>query len=214
LFSLLSAAPTFNADLIAPFNNAQFHQQTFESTYYSAEANRTLVGWDVVKVLLGARYIRLEEDYLFSTIGTGALPAGGTAALASSTENNLVGLQAGLDMVYPVSQFASTDFRARAGVYANIAETDVQLFNQGAVSLRNARDEVEVAGVFEFGTAIRYQLGEALTIRAGGEVWYLTGVATAPSQIQTVVSNSLGSNVDVDDDIFYYGGVFGAEFRF
>ncbi|MEO1528737.1 MAG: hypothetical protein AAFX06_25230 [Planctomycetota bacterium] len=214
LFSVLSAAPTFNADFIAPFNNAQFHDQLYESTYYSAEANRVLVGWDVVKVLLGARYIRLEEEYLFSTIGTGPLPGGATGALASNTENNLIGLQAGLDMVYPIAQYASTDFRLRGGVYANIAESDVQLFNQGAIVLRNAPDDVDIAGVFEFGSGIRYQLGEALTIRAGGEFWYITGVATAPGQIQRVVSNSLGSNLDIEDDVFYYGGVFGAEFRF
>ena len=194
LFSRLTptAAVTTFDDFVAPFNNAQFHDQLYESTYYSGEANRTLVGWDVVKVLLGARYIRIEEDYLFSTIGTGPLPGGASGALGSSTENNLFGLQAGLDMVYPVARYASTDFRLRGGVYANIAESDVQLFNQGAVVLRNASDDVDVAGVFELGGGFRYQLGEALTLRAGGEFWYLTGIATAPGQLGTVVNNRLG----------------------
>ncbi len=38
---------------------------------------------------------------------------------------------------------------------------------------------LKLAGVFEVGSGIRYQLGQMLSVRAGVELWYLDGMATA-----------------------------------
>ncbi|MCO8123974.1 hypothetical protein NHH03_19675 [Stieleria sp. TO1_6] len=201
----------FDGSVLDPFSNANVQYQAYTSEYWSGELNKTLVGWDVAKVLIGGRYISIEEDYLLASQQT----AGNTSAsLRSQTENALVGIQGGLDLLYPIAQHVYTDFRGRAGAYANFAESNVDLRNQGSSVIRRNRDDTELAGVFEIGGGIRYQMGEMLSIRAGGEMWYITNVATAPDQINTAVTNNLGRNIDIDQGLFYYGVNIGAELRF
>ncbi len=203
-------APAFDPTLISPFFDSTVQTQTYTSEYYSLEASKTLVGWDVAKVLFGGRYINIDEDYRYAATDT----AGDSGLLSSGTENDLLGLQVGLDLLYPVSQHLYSDLRVRAGGYANFAQTDVQLAKNSNVEILRRQSETELAGVFELGTGLRYQVGEMLSLRAGGEFWYITGVATAPDQFSRTIDNNLGSRADVEDDLFYYGLTVGAELRF
>lgn len=196
--------------LLDPFNNANSHSQFHTSEYWSAEINRTIVGWDVVRILFGGKVIRIEEEYGFRSLGSN----GDTAALTSSTENTLIGVQAGLDMLYPVARNVYTDFRGRAGGYLNLADSNVGLFNNGFREINTSRDDNEFCGAFEIGGGLRYQLGEILSIRGGGELWYITDTATAPNQISQAVANTLGSRIDIGEGLFYYGVNFGMELRF
>ena len=69
------------------------------------------------------------------------------------------------------------------------------------------------AGVFEVGSGFRYQLGQALSIRGGFELWYIAGLATAPDQVRRVITPQTGRNIRIDDDVFFYGLTLGAEIR-
>jgi hypothetical protein len=210
--SVLRADPGdvgFDADWLAPFQDSTLQTQTYDSDYYSGEINKTIVGWDVARVLCGARYIRFDEDYRF----TGA-SANGTGLISNMTENNLLGVQAGLELLYPVAPHIYSDIRGRIGGYYNFAERDARLYNQGELIQRTIRDDEDFAGVFEFGGGLRWQLGEALIIRGGGELWYITGIAAASDQIGPVVNTQLGNRIDLGDDIFFYGVTASAEFRF
>ena len=193
---------------LSSFNNASFQSQRYDSEFWSIEASKTIVGWDVAKILIGARYIDYDEDFTYISQS-----AAGVGQLNSDVTNQLFGLQIGLDLLYPVGQFAYADFRGRAGGYLNFADADVSLVNAGAAVFANNDDDEEIAGMFEIGTGFRYQVGEALSVRVGTELWYLTGVATAPDQPRSVLSTSTGNAIRVDDDILFYGLTFGAELR-
>lgn len=201
----------FDATFLDPFQDANLQTQFYNSEYWSGEFNRTMVGWDVAKALLGGRVIRVEEDYgyasekdIFSSF----------ADLTTRTRNTLVGIQLGMDLLYPVAQHLYTDVRGRGGLYYNFAESDVRLRNQGVTVLSNSRDDEEWAGVFEIGLGLRWQLGEMLSIRGGGEVMYITNAATIAGQIDTNVTNALGRSVDINDGLLYYGANAGIELRF
>ena len=193
---------------LSAFNNSTFQSQTYTADYWSIEASKTLVGWDIAKLLFGTRYVDYDEEYAyFAQNGTD------TGLLRSDVNNQLFGAQVGLDLLYPIACHAYTDFRGRAGAYLNFVEDDVSLSNAGANVFANGDDDTEIAGLFEVGTGIRYQLGEALSVRVGTELWYLAGVATAPDQINQVVTPDTGTSVRADDDVLFYGFNLSAQLR-
>ncbi len=201
----------FDGTFLDPFDAANVQTQTYSSEYWSAELNKTLVGWDVAKAMVGARMIQIDESFLYTSQKT---IFSSTADLSSRTENTLVGIQAGLDLLYPISRNVYTDFRGRGGLFYNLAESDVRLRNTGAVVIHNIRDDEEFSGVFELAFGLRWQLGKMLAIRGGVEAWYICNTATAAGQIDNYVTYALGTGTDIDDDMLYYGGNFGAELRF
>ena len=193
---------------LGSFEDMTFQTQTLTSEFWSIEANRTLVGWDVAKILIGGRYIELDEVYTLT--GTSNLP--GTPLGVSTTENRLAGAQIGLDLLYPIGVFAYTDFRARAGLYYNASEATVFAGSNGITSLARSDSSDDFAGVFEIGSGVRYQLGEMLSVRAGSELWYISNIAAAADQFASGVLS--GRNVDASDDIFVFGFNWGAELKF
>lgn len=212
--------------------------QRLNAEYFSIDASKTINGWEVAKLLIGGRYVDYDETYGY--VGTtritdsdfpgGTLPADRVVEstqsidLTNQVENQLLGLQVGLDLLYPIGRFAFSDTRMRAGAYANFAEsrfnqvgsftpnvttgtplvTDIQT----SLNAQNSIDEVELAGLFELGTGIRYQLGELLSVRAGVELWYLSGVASATQNVA-----AQGNAISVDDDVLFTGVSFGSELR-
>lgn len=206
---LIPEAPIVGTDLDS-FNNARSQSQSYEADYWSAEFSRTSQGWEVIKVLYGLRYIDYSEEYRYRTVDV----TDGNGLLRSDTDNSMIGGQVGLDLLYPVARYAYVDMRGRAGLYLNLAESDVDIINDGVSVVSFSPDEKELAGVFELATGLRYQLGEMLSVRGGGEIWYLSGIATAPDQIGAQVGRSFGSSLNVDDDIFVVGLNVGAELKY
>ncbi|MGB7328568.1 MAG: hypothetical protein WBD31_27070 [Rubripirellula sp.] len=198
------------AAAMASFTDATFQQQTLSAEYYSLEASKTLVGWEMAKLLIGGRYINYDEDYSY----TSRTAASGNGQLRSQTQNDLIGLQVGMDLLYPISRHGYSDVRARAGAYYNSYDTSVSVFDAGTLRANGSDDGGELAGMFELSTGVRYQLGEILSVRAGVELWYLSGVASATEQFSTQISDRTGRGSNADDDILFTGVSVGAELRY
>ncbi len=207
---LTPGLPVAAADLTA-FSNAENQSQFYNAEYFSLESSRTLVGWQVAKVLYGFRYIDYQEDYNYFSSNT---TAGRAGQLTSNTENKMFGAQIGLDLLYPMSCHGYADFRGRAGAYLNLVDDDVLLINNGNTILSTNDSDSELAGFFELGSGVRYDLGEALSVRAGTEFWYLSGVASAIDQVPALVTPNVGRRVNADDDVFFMGLTVGAEFKY
>ena len=200
--------PVAASDL-STFSNATSQAQTYSAEYWSIEANKTLMGWDVAKLLFGARYINYDEEYNYFSQS-----ASGAGLLRSTTENQLFGLQVGMDLLYPVCRHGYADFRGRIGGFANFADSDVGISNAGSSVLRNISDDTEIAGLIEIGSGFRYQVGELLSLRAGVEIWYLTGVASANDQFSGPIRPGTGLQTDTDDDVLFTGISVGGELRY
>jgi len=209
--NMVAGLPVPVSDLTS-FYDATFQAQGLDAEYFSFEMNRTKIGWDVIKLLHGIRYIEYSEDYFYYSdpLAAGVNPG----LLRSSTENRLIGAQVGIDLTYPMTCRLWSDARARAGAYANFAENSFQLINDGNLRVFNEDDEIGLAGVFEIGGGLRYHLTNNLHIRAGSELWYVTQLATAQGQFRRVVRPTTGRTTDSGDDVFMVGISLGGEWKF
>ena len=200
---------TLASNAMDTFQDASFQSQRYASEYWSVEGSRVFHGWGVSKFLYGVRYADFSESIRFSTINpTGA------GFFRSETENRMIGGQVGLDLLYPVARHAYADFRGRAGAYYNVVDMRFDVINAGDRVVSARQDKDTLAGIFELGSGLRYQLGESLSIRGGFEVWYLTGVGTAREQIRNRIDVRSGEKVSTDDGVVIYGINVGAEFRY
>lgn len=223
---LTSAVDDINAALVAglpiavaglsTFTDASLAIQALDAELMSFEFNRTMIGWDVIKLLYGMRYIHYDEDFIYFSRRTGGAAPGalGDGILASRTENRMLGAQVGIDMTFPVTCRMWSDMRARAGAYANFAENRFQLTNNNALQIFSEDDDVGLAGMIEFGGGLRYYLTNNFHIRGGGELMYITEVATALNQFGPVMTPTTGRGVNAGDSIFLFGFSVGAELKF
>lgn len=214
----LVAGPGIGPNALDVFENATFQRQTHASRFHSGELNRTFRGWDVIRTLVGLRYIDFDDRFHYQAINAAAPPgAATTGSLRSQVRNRMIGGQLGLDMGYPMGRKVWSMIRARGGLFINLAESDMLIGNDaggGTLTVANRGNSTDVSGILEFGATMQYRLGQALAARAGYEFWYLVNVGTAPDQLTPVVTPALGSRPDVGDNVFFHGFVFGAELMF
>lgn len=212
LTSLLNVdLPLFAGNHLTSFTNSDFQTQRFEAELYSFELNRTLVGWEIIKLLYGVRYIQYDEEFLYAATGSGTT---GDGLLRSEVENRMVGGQVGIEMTYPITCRLWSDFRGRAGAFANFAENDFRFANDDQLLVASRDDTTELAGVFELGGGVRYYVTNNFHLRAGAELWYIAGVASAVDQFGSTIRSGTGRSTDADDDVFLYGINAGAEWKF
>ncbi len=206
--TFLTAVPPVVPANLSAFSNATSQFQSYEADYWSFEANRTLVGWEVAKLLYGVRYSEYDETYTYLSQNT----ASERGLLRSDVDNQLLGAQVGMDLLYPVCENGYTDFRARAGLFINFADLDLRVLNAGSTVAASFQSRERLAGAIELGGGFRYQLGEMLSLRAGAELWYLSGIATAGGQFTGgILANR---EVRMKDDFLISGVSFGAELKF
>ncbi|MEL6894490.1 MAG: hypothetical protein AAFP90_00100, partial [Planctomycetota bacterium] len=191
------------------FPNVVQQSQSYTSRFYGFEANRVYGGWDVVQLVYGLRYLDFNEAIAYDTVND----INQRGAMRVRSDNRMYGAQIGMDAGTPISQYGWVDTKLRAGIYLNDADSKVDLANNGAVILDTGGSDTEIAGFFEFGLGLRQDLGEALSIHAGYEAWYLTNVATAADQIFTTVTPTMGTGTRINDDVFFYGLTMGATLR-
>lgn len=204
----LTTAPPLGAANISAFNNASLQTQKYEAEYWSIEANRTLMGWDVAKLLYGFRYIEYDEAFnYFSQNATE------TGLLQSAVDNQMFGLQVGLDLLYPVSRCGYMDFRGRLGGFFNAVDTEFRLVNDGTLEVRNFDDDEEFCGLIELSSGVRFRFG-SWSIRGGAELWYLSNVATATDQFTGVIATTTGNRSRVNGDVLMTGLSLGAKLRY
>ena len=207
LQTFLSAVPPFTSADLSAFTNAEFQSQKWTAQYWGCELNRTMVGFDLAKLLVGLRYVDYDEKYnYFSQTATQS------GLLRSEVKNQMIGLQCGMDLLYPLCHNGYADFRSRAGIFANFAELDGRFVNANTTFISTRQDDTGLAGVLEIAGGFRYQVTDCFSLRAGGELWWLGGMATAPDQFKNSVSQLQG--VRTKDDFVVAGATFGAELRY
>ena len=195
-------APVSAAD-ISSFNDAFIQTVNYDARYWSAELNKTYVGWEVAKMLCGIRYIDFEEQYsLYSENDTES------GSIYSDIDNRLIGFQIGMDLTYPILKKTYVDFRGRAGIYANFMDLDLAVINDNEWAAGVNDRSVEAAGQFELGVGLRYQVSPKFSLKCGTELWYLSGIGTAYDQLNNGIMgrNSVEGYEDLINAVFSYGG--------
>lgn len=192
---------------VSAFNNATFHSQRYEASLNSIEFHSKTWGWDVFAVTLGVRYLRYDEEYAF----TGINRLGQTGVFQTTTDNNLLGPQLGVEFRYPFLPGWSISSRYKGGVYANFIDTNTQLVNNGAAILNNGADDVALGAMAEIGTRVSRNFGNRASVFAGYDLYYIYGLALAGEQTSNVLVRSSGRSLEDEGDIWLSGITAGVE---
>ena len=199
---LFPVAP-LTQDKISAFFDANQQSVNYDARYWSAELNRTYVGWEVAKMLCGIRYIDFEEQYSVDSENDTE-----SGSIYSDIDNRLIGFQIGMDLTYPILKKTYVDFRGRAGIYANFMDLDLAVINDNEWSAGVNDRSVEAAGQFELGVGLRYQVSPKFSLKCGTELWYLSGIGTAYDQLNNGIMgrDSVEGYEDLINAVFTYGG--------
>ena len=159
---------------------------TYTSRVDSAEINQRIKlntynpFWNV-NWLWGVRYFHLSDDFALS--GSDIDPDN-SETLAYKTQNNLVGLQTGLQWLWG-------SVRSQAGIEGKVGLMDNFYTQQGTDSATGAtiipfngsHSGSDLAGLFEISVLVRLRLAQALWLQAGYQYYCVTGLALGPRQL-------------------------------
>jgi hypothetical protein len=207
---------------------------------FSAEANGRLDLSSRVTVLAGFRWLQLNDSLggtltppdvyaptWKSTNPNAALPdvplTGPTLAgnyppfWVTDTQNNLFGLQIGVDgKLLELGRF-SLEGQLKAGIFDNYAKesTGVSLAKQVHPSEASANG---AAYAGEASLKVKYRISERLGLKAGYEALWLGQVALAPGQIQETHTGPTGDvralGVNMGSSVLFQGFTAGLEYSF
>ena len=193
---------------ISAFNGANFQQHYYKSHLHSAEVNRNFWGWDVVTTSYGLRYIQLDENFRYTSIN-----GGNVGVLQMATHNHIIGPQIGSEWFYDIGGRFYLSGKLKLGAFLNFNDGNGSLTNSGptATAIANADSNVGFSALGETQMNVFYKLSRNTRLRAGYEMWYLYGAATANDNLPGVVTPFYGRNLDDEDDVFFHGASVGFE---
>lgn len=163
--------------------------------------------------LIGFRYLSLREDLSIS----GAKPVGSlieTGYYDVSSRNDLYGAQFGLRLRRCRGQF-SWEGAGKIGIYYDQAGQEQVFIDYPDFPLRPlvSSSGGSVACVSELNLTGIYQLNETWGLRAGYNVMWIQGVATAPDQLDFTFASTSGTGLNTGGGLFLHGVNLGLEAR-
>jgi hypothetical protein len=207
LNSLLTTDGGYVNSQIDTFDGAIRHIQAEQSKLQSYETNRRWFAEDVMSTLLGLRVIQLNESFLFDSVDQDF----GAGSYRKSTRNYLVGAQIGSDVYRPLGQRLSIGQRTRAGVFANFNKGETALANRGSFLIFARDNDIDLAGLIQYGATARYRILPKVSAVGGYEGWVLAGVSSVSDQSYTPVTPTSGLTYDAKDTLFFHGATGGLE---
>jgi hypothetical protein len=186
----------------------------YTSALYNGELNLRRQANEWLTLVAGFRAIELDERYhgMGTDFGNPTL----TDFLSTATFNHLYGGQIGADAeVFNLGGPLQINVLCKAGVFGNTAEQNYQLAPSGIITDSLAtRSCSQTSFMGEAGVVATYALTKRLAFRASLDTLWLTGVALAPEQINSVNLRRRTDVVNTSGGVFYYGGGLGMEYRF
>lgn len=198
----------FTPASLSAFSNVTAASEQLATDLHSFEYNRVRWGWDVVKVLFGARYVYLEDDYDLRT----ATLFGETGQLSVDATNHMIGPQIGLEMFYDVGFRWSLSGFGKFGLMLNAYDADVSASANGFGLTNSGTSEADLSYLLDLGITAHYQINCNSRLRVGYNVLYLGDVTTAEEAFPRVLSPFSSSSLDANDDALFTGVSVGLEF--
>ena len=217
---LFTAGGGLNFTQITGFQNGTLHRQEKESQLHSLEYNRIKWGWDVLKALIGVRYIYFDDSYEFFSMSS----SGTNGLFVQDSVNNLFGVHGGWELFYDVGYRTSASFQSKFGAYVNAANVDTNLFNGGVNHLSQEQDDSSIASTIELNFMSHFQISPRSRFRFGYDIFLGWGFYTVENnvprntfangfQIGTpVITSATGTNLNTNNDtLFLHGPSIGFE---
>jgi len=173
--------------------------ETYELNYWGGSRPNLRFG-------VGGRFINLREEFdILSTPSQVTAPTGGNF---SDTDNDLFGVQFLAEFRKWISRSTVLEAGSRTGIYNN--NIDVRAFASNG-QLHRETNLFSFVGNWNAGLRFHNSLGYW---RVGYEAIYLTNVAVAPDQSETLSLFNTSANEIVAGDAFYHGVYAGFELMF
>jgi hypothetical protein len=165
----------------------------------------------VPSMLVGLRYIKLDEDFAFESRRDGVARVEFGGDYATETHNDLLGVQVGGDWIDQHERWY-WGVRGKAGGYVNFADQQTQRSGTGPVRVDDVVvtqsefvvEEASKANAAFFGelsVMLAYHFTPNFAARASGDFMWLSGVALAPDQV--TFNTSPPPRIDMAGDIMY-----------
>ena len=203
--ALVTNPPTFFG---AGIVNAEYG-----TNLYSGEVNIGTYTCGDGEIFVGYRQLQINEEMAMNFDG-------GTGFFGSDTNNNLYGFQLGGRKMLQNNGPFSLEGTGKFGIYANTASSNVEVRSPTSTppfaTAASRGDNVSIS--LEVGLKGRYQINNTLSLIAGYQAMYLTGIAMAPDQFASTAQLFPGppvvpTSVDYSSTI-YHGGFVGLEMTF
>lgn len=190
--TVLAFSPWTQTDaLIGGFNN--YLGYTYKSQINNFELNEKIMltqrdPYHSLAWLWGFRYFQMSDNF---TLSGDDLDTGDYENINWKTQNELVGLQAGLQWTKGWERFQLVT-EGKAGLFANFYNQKGNNLNSsgaaygdpaGFVPFSVSHDGTDVAGLFELSLLARYRLNDFLWLRLGYQGYLITGLALGPRQL-------------------------------
>lgn len=182
---LVTSADTDLATFLTDFTAADGASAalSFESSFVSAEGNVRYwadmpPGPFDVSYLVGARYMRINDSYNFVTDAPAPVDIQGDALVA--TENEMIGVQIGIQGAWLLSTRWWFDFDLKGGMYNNrinlatsFIETDGGIDTETGAAISRDR----TAWVGDLSMTANWQMTPSWTFRIGYQALFINGLA-------------------------------------
>ncbi len=186
---------------------------TYKSHFDSFELNlRRPIGCTGVTVLGGFRFAELDERGTTVFRVTDPGPTQNVATSQIGAINDLYGFQIGADATLWQWCCLSLDGKVRAGVYSNQAVSRVAHLQTGGPTWTARDEDTNTAFLGEVGLTGTCQLTDDLSLTAGYQVMWLSGVAVAGDQVASADPLAGTATVDTTGSPFYHGANVGLEY--
>ena len=233
-----------NGEVLEGFNNADKYTVYYSSTTNNFELNGRIVPRGrpdrevflpngqvrrecqpgaYISYLYGLRFFQLNETFRFhsesliqtyDSLGDLLTSNEYTGDYDTVTHNNLLGLQAGVDLTFRECRWA-WGLRAKIGPYVNFAdqESDIHADEVGGGDyLRRVCDSRHSAAfIGEAGVEASYKFRPTLVGRISYDAMWVTGVAIAPEQMQFAVEPV--NKINTNGLAFFQGLTLGLEWQ-
>jgi len=160
-------------------NNAEINQQIeWQPQRYSVSYMKTSWLW-------GPRYLHLSEDL---ALNGSDLEYGYAERLESRTTNDLIGLQTGLRFTRDWDRFQLIT-EGKVGLFANTYTQRGSDSSEGAdrpadfAAYTLSHSGTDLSALVELSILARLRLGQSLWMRLGYQFYFVSGMATAPRQM-------------------------------
>jgi hypothetical protein len=210
-----------------------FQRVAYSSNLHNAELNVRTFFSPRFAFVGGLRYLHLNEDLRIAERGQvdTTLPNGNAGTVQyfnwrnSSTDNNLLGPQAGLDWACEITDDIRLNLLSRLALCGNFSQSIVRQSREGTEItggvggqvIRDGRivedNEVVFAGIIELHSSIDVLLTRNILFRGGFQFMWVNGIALAPEQQVDPITNPNGLQRQIENgaDSIFFGPFVGLE---
>ncbi|MHC2066935.1 hypothetical protein ACYFX5_05660 [Bremerella sp. T1] len=223
--NLFSAFSGFGVDPVGGYaetDNSDLQMFSTSNRFDSFELNMRRFftspgGWWHSGWWVGFRYVRVDDDAVYNTVGSG-----GSLEYTVDADNDMFGVQFGMDSALRLTNRWTLSMFGEIGVYGNRANQDSTIvLNGGANTFEESAASRRASMVVEGGFMSTFKVIPRGTLRAGYQVVYIDGIALGSDSFnfETGGASTLGTAlagrsafVNDNGNAVYHGPTVGFEY--